>query len=105
MSKAIQASCQAGIVLADSLPVTATILSEGVAPSSGVLLMQGQSHFYVAKTSGDLKDVIQSICDILTNVVIVLSSHDGGLGSSQTATIASITAAQALLLAKKEALK
>jgi hypothetical protein len=52
-----------------------------------------------------MKDLIQSISDILTNLVTVLTAHDSALGSTQTATIALITAANAQLLVKKEALK
>ncbi len=106
MGKIIEASCESGIVTADENSVAgAVILSEGIAPSDGVLILQDEKQFYVAKTSGDLKDLIQSVCDILTNVVTVLSSHDSGLGSTQTATIALITTAKTALLTKKENLK
>ncbi len=106
MSKAIAATCVAGIVTADGLPVpTAEKLSEGVAASTGVLVMQGQSQFYVAKTSGDLKTVITQLNTILTNLVTVLTAHDSSLGSTQTATIALIAAANTTLTTLKEALK
>ncbi len=106
MSKVISATCAAGVVTADGLPVTgAVILSEGVAPSAGVLLMQGESHYFVAKTSPDLKTVIGHLNTILTNLVTVLTSHDGGLGSTQTATIALIATANTTLTTLKENLK
>lgn len=84
MSKVLSASCAAGIVTCEGVPVPGvTILSEGVGSSSGVLILQGSSKYYVAKTSPDLASIIPDICTILTAL-------DSALGSTQTAAIAAL---------------
>lgn len=107
MSKVIEASCVAGVVTADGKPVddVTILIGEGVASSSGILILTGEEKFYVADFSSDLKDVITSLTSLLTNVVTVLTAHDGALGGTQAATIASITTAITTLTTKKENLK
>ncbi len=105
--KLISATCVAGIVTADGLPVVgATVLSEGLGPSSGILVLQDDDgKFYIAKTSTDLNTTLTQLITALTHVASALSSIDvkpvGGVGSapvpSAAADIAAITTAGAAL--------
>jgi hypothetical protein len=101
------AICAAGIVTADNLPVVgATILSSGVKPSTGVLLMQGAKKTYVTSNASDIQDLITALNGIITNINLVLASLDTTLNSgANAATITLITTANTQLLALKELLK
>ncbi len=107
MSKILDATCNpAGIVTAEGSPVIdATVLSNGKKQSTGLLFMEAEKSRYLTSSATDIADLIQAMSDILTNVVTVLTAHDSSLGSSQTATIAQITSANAQLVAMKELLK
>jgi hypothetical protein len=106
VAKALAATCLANVVKIGQLPVeVAEVLSQGVASSSGIVILQDGEAFYIANISGDLKDVLTTLTSLLTNVVTVLTAHDGALGGTQAATIASITTAISTLTTKKENLK
>lgn len=114
MSKILAATCQDGVVSVGSLPVEGTtILSEGVAPSSGVLLLQGANKTYIPKTTPDLKSTLETIASALGDIASALSTIDakpvGGSGSAPApgaaGNIAAITTAQAELEELMEALK
>jgi hypothetical protein len=78
MSKVIEATCVAGVVTADTVPVPdAEILSEGVASSSGVLVMDEDKATYIAKTSPDLKETLDKLASALDNIASALSAIDG----------------------------
>ncbi len=111
MSKALAATCTAGVVLVDGLPLPgATILSEGVGPSGGVAILDETSAFYVAKTSPDLKTTLDKLISILTELTTVLPLIDakptGGVGSAPTpvtvSSVANLTAISLELTALKE---
>ena len=77
MSKVIEATCEDGEVTALAVPVeVAEILSEGVAPSSGFILMQGDKVFYVAKTSPDLKTTLEKVVTALGKISTALTALD-----------------------------
>jgi hypothetical protein len=112
MSKAIDATCSAGIVLAGALPVpTATKLCQGVGPSSGVLILDEDKQTYIADTSGDLKTTLGKIATALSQIATALTAIDakptGTLppAPAAAAAIAQITAVQVELTALKEVLK
>lgn len=112
MSKILEATCAGGVVTADGLPVSgATVLSEGVAPSSGILIMQGDEKTYVAKTSPDLNLTLARLAEALGNIATALTALDakpiGALppAPSSAAAIANITSIQGQLTALKEAMK
>lgn len=66
MSKILSATCQAGIVTADGVPVPgAVILGEGVGASSGALILDEARKVYVPKTSPDLKTTLEKVIDAL----------------------------------------
>lgn len=77
MSKALQATCVAGIVIADSVPVpVATILSQGVGSSSGVLILDDDKATYIAKTTPDLETTLTKLISVLTELTSALTSID-----------------------------
>lgn len=121
MSKALPASCVAGAVTAGTpaLPVTATVLSEGVAASEGLVLIDEDVAYYFPKTSGDLKTTLEQVVAALTQtktaldkVVLSLTAIDakptGGTGSASTpvatSNIALVTTAATAVEAAKTAL-
>ncbi len=76
MSKVLDAACAAGVVTIDGLPVAATILSEGVAPSEGVAILQGEAVTYIANTAPDLKTTIGKLADAITQLTTALAAID-----------------------------
>jgi hypothetical protein len=109
----IEASCIAGLVTAEGLPVLgATVLSEGVGPSSGVLLLQDDDgKIYIARTSQDLKSTLDQLTTALTQIATALTALDakpiGTLPPAPAAAsaIAAITAANVVLTTLKAVLK
>lgn len=74
MSKAIEATCAAGVVKVGALPVEgAVIFSEGVGSSQGIVIMEGGEKFYFAKITPDLKTTIEKTADALVDVVSALN--------------------------------
>lgn len=71
MSKVLDATCAAGVVIAGfpPLPVAGvTILSQGIGPSVGYLILDGTSAYYVAKTAPDLDTTLGAVLDALAEV-------------------------------------
>jgi len=78
MSKILEATCEDGIVTALGVEVQdVEILSEGVGASSGVLILDGDKAYYVAKTSPDLKTTLEKLSDALGSISSALSAIDG----------------------------
>lgn len=112
MSKVINATCVGKVVTADSVPVpAATILSEGVGPSTGVLLLDEDLAKYVTSNASDIKSALDKIADALTQIATALTLIDAKpLGILPPAPVAAsqvalITAAQAQIAVLKETLK
>lgn len=113
MPRAIEATCVAGVVTAGALPVTsAAIQSEGIASSSGILLLDGDKAFYLAKTSPDLKTTLEKIASALGQIATTLTSIGAGMTGPTTAPpptlaadVAALTVIQTQLSVLKEALK
>ena len=105
MTKVLAAECENGQVQIESKDVDATVLGQGTKSSTGVAIIDGPEVTYIPNRVSDLEDLIQKIADVLGNVATVLTSHDGALGGSQSATIALITQAQTELTTMKENLK
>ncbi len=112
MPKVLEATCTAGIVSVGELPITdAVILSEGVAASTGFLIIQGSDSYYVAKTSPDLKTTLEKISSCLDSLISALGLLDAKpIGTlppavAVTTDIAELTALQVELDALTEALK
>lgn len=70
MSKMIPATCVGGVVTAEGVPVAAaTILSEGVGQSEGVVLLDEDEARYIAKISPDLKTTIERLISTIEKSV------------------------------------
>ncbi len=113
MSKILEASCVAGVVMIGAIPVPGvTILSEGVSPSTGIVVMQGDEAFYIAKISPDLKSTLETISSTLTTIATTLTAIGAGMTGPTTAppptlavNVAQITTAAAALTTLGNALK
>lgn len=108
MSKAIPATCQASIVTASGSPVpSATILSEGIAPSEGVLILDGEEAVYLANTAEDLKTAIDTLSQRLTDIATILTALDAVTVSPGTnaASIAALIVNINLFALTKDLLK
>lgn len=113
--KLLSATCIAGVVTADGLPVVgATVLSEGLGPSSGILVLQDDDgKYYIAKTSPDLNTTLTQLITALSHIASALSAIDvkpvGGTGSAPApaaaADIAAISTASAALATLQGVLK
>jgi hypothetical protein len=111
--KMLEATCIAGVVKVGALPVLgATILSQGIGASSGVLLLQDDDgKIYIAKTTPDLTTTLDQLTTALTQIASALTVLDAKpLGTlpavpGAAANIAAITAANAALTALKAILK
>ncbi len=78
MSKMIEASCIGGIVTADEVSIpAAVIMSEGVAASEGILILDEERAKYITSSAQDLKTTIEDLITILGDVKNALSSIDG----------------------------
>lgn len=85
MSKVHEATCEGGIVTAYDLPIPGvTVLSEGVGPSTGVLIMDEKGLFYIPKGSPDLNATLEKLIaalsstkDALDKAVAALNAIDG----------------------------
>ncbi len=112
MSKVLDATCLAGVVKVGALPVAgADILSEGVASSSGILVMDEDRKTYIPKTSGDLVTTLEKIADALGDIASALTLLDGKPtgtlppAPAAASLITSIQATKAEVEALKEALR
>lgn len=80
MSKILPATCEDGQVSAEDLeldPAETTILSQGVALSDGIVIIQGGKAYYISNASGDLKATLETLSDALDAIAGALSSLDG----------------------------
>lgn len=102
MSKTLAATCSGSAVKVDGVAVpSAVILSEGVGESTGVVLLDEDKAFYLAKISPDLKTAIERTIEgleaaktALTETATVLPIIAApGTTAAATAAAAQITSA------------
>lgn len=113
MAKVLDASCQAGTVTAEGVPVQgATVLSEGVGSSTGVLVIEADKKTYIGKTSPDLKSSIETLATALGDIVSALQNIGLAMTGPTTAPpptlavdLAKLTSAQSQLNTLKGMLK
>lgn len=108
MSKVLNATCAAGVVTAASFPVTgATILSQGIRASTGLLVMDDDKKTYVTSNAADIHDAIVSLNTIIGQIVTILSAHDAVTTApgASAAAIAALTALKTTFNATKDTLK
>jgi hypothetical protein len=106
MPRAIDATCVAGVVTAEGVTVPGTtILSEGVASSSGYLILDGSKKYYVAKTSPDLKASIVTVNSMVTKIANILTAIDTSLSSANAAAITALLLENTSYVATKDTLR
>lgn len=113
MARVLDATCASGAVSVGGVVVAGvTILSEGVASSTGYLILDQDRKYYVAKTHGDVKTLIDSVTDLLQDMSDLVQLVTTGLTGSTSAvpptfvaTKAQLDAAIATLKATKDSLK
>ena len=76
MSKVLPATCEDGVVTVEGKPVTATILSEGVAASTGISVIEEDTVTYLAKTTPDLKTTLERLSEALESIASALDAID-----------------------------
>jgi hypothetical protein len=75
MSKTLEATCTAGVVLVGGLPVPgATVFSEGIAESEGVVLLDEDKAFYLPKTTPDLKTTLDNLVNVLSQLETAINT-------------------------------
>ncbi len=122
MSKILSATCDAsGKVTVEGQVVSASVLSEGKKASSGLLVIDESTLYYLPSNASDIhdlisnvKDLVQKLEDVFTQTVVALSALDGVTTTpgSASAAIALVTTKNALVataattfLATKDTLK
>lgn len=91
MSRVLSAECEDGIVTYNGHPVQAQILSEGVERSDGILILDGEKAYYVAKTSPDTEEILQDLKLILDDVASILGAINTAAAAGQEAAIAALS--------------
>lgn len=95
MAKILEATCEAGIVKVEGFVIqNAVILSLGGAPSStGVLIIDGASSYFVASSALDVKTLITNLVQIIQQIVTITTGLDAVTVSpgSNAAGIAALT--------------
>lgn len=86
MSQVLSATCEGGVVKYQGYPVPGVeILSEGIGPSTGILVIDLTRVYYIAKTTTDLDET-------LDRLIAVLGKVSEGLGKAVDALTAIDTA-------------
>jgi hypothetical protein len=101
LAKVLEATCEDGIVTLEGQEIEVDLLlSEGVAPSQGVLIIDGNKTYYVARTSPDLKSSLETLTEAINSIADVLTAIGAGMTGPTTAPpgtlAADVTAIQAL---------
>lgn len=82
MTKILDASCVGGVVVAGDPPLPLavdTILSEGVAASDGIAIIDGLKSRYITNVSADLKTTLQQVVAALTQTKTALDKIGSAL--------------------------
>jgi hypothetical protein len=85
MSKILEATCEAGVVTSQGVAVEATILSEGMGASEGVLVLEGVQASYITSNASDLKTTLEKVVNALTKIGETLTAIGGGMTGPSTA--------------------
>ncbi len=116
MSKVLNATCAAGVVLAgEPIPgpvASAEILSKGIGPSTGILIMDKDKATYVTSNASDLESTLTTLASVLTDIATTLTSIGASMTGPTTAPpptlavdVAKITAAVVQINLLKAVLK
>lgn len=113
MSKALEATCEGGVVTCEGVPVPdVTVLSEGVGESEGLLVLEGLKKTYLASNATDLKTTIEKLVSAVDKIGLTLTAIGAGMTGPTTAPpptlaadVAELTAITVELTTLKGALK
>ena len=108
LSSIVAGNCVAGVVKIGAFPVPgATVLSNGVGASSGVVALDGPDATYIASNATDIAALISSLGDVIDKIITIVTGLDGISTSpgAETANIALLLALKITLLAQKDTLK
>jgi hypothetical protein len=101
-----------GVVTVEGKPVQATILSNGVASSTGIVTIEDDKVTYIPYTTQDLEYTIEQLIAITQQLVLTLTAIGAAMTGPTTAPppslpadLISLTAKATLLTTKKAALK
>lgn len=111
-NKLLPASCEGGEVTVEGKVVTATILTQGTKASTGFVIIDGLSVYYVATNTTDLAETIDKAVEIIQDIALILTSIGAGMTGPTTAPpgtlaadVASVNTKASALLALKDDLK
>ncbi len=68
MVKILVATAEQGKVTADGVEVTGTILGAGVAKSTGILILDGVTAFYLASSAPDIDVTLEKLIALVTDL-------------------------------------
>lgn len=107
MSKILDASCVAGVVTVEALPIDATILSQGFAESTGVVVLEEEKATYITSNSEDIEEIITQIGGLIDKIILIATSLDAVTVSPGTAAanIAALGVLKTTFMLKKDNLK
>lgn len=85
MTKAIEATCGAGVVKVGTVPLTeAKKLSKGIGQSTGVVFLDEKDQYYVANTTPDLEQTLTDVVSLLDQVKTALNAVKASLDNLKT---------------------
>lgn len=83
MSKIISATCVGGVVSVAGIPVPGvTLLSEGVANSSGILILDEERAYYVTNIGNDLDTTLGKLIALIEKLADALTKATDGFGKA-----------------------
>ena len=83
MSKVLSATCVGGVVSVNGVPVPGvTLLSEGVASSSGILIVDAERTYYVTNVGNDLDTTLGNLIEVLGKLGEALTKATEGFGKA-----------------------
>jgi hypothetical protein len=101
MSRILEATCVAGVVTAEGVPVPiAEIFSAGIAPSEGLLIMQDGKAFYITSNAEDIEATLDGVSDAITSLTATIAQLITTFGSFAAAMTGPTTAPPPTLAAE-----
>lgn len=85
MSKVLVASCENEKVTVEGKEVEATILSQGKASSTGIVVMDGDKVYYIALMGADLITTLEKTSAALEKIASTLTDIGSGMTGPSTA--------------------
>jgi len=83
MSKVLGASCVGGVVSVQGFPIpNVELLSEGVAASEGILIIDEDRAYYVTNIGNDLDTTLIKLIAALDKIATALTKASDGLGNA-----------------------